>query len=136
MKSTFAVLAGFLSAAVSGMAAPAQPIDREPVPAIVIGVGQFSCGQFIEHKATNNAAQMNLYLQWIDGFMVAYNVRSNFGKTWTRQTSGNLASLPDAPTIYLYVEKHCNAHPLDTVLDATFSLVKDMGGEVVWKTYK
>ena len=136
MKPTFAVLAVFLSAAVSSMAAPAQHVDRAPSPALITGMGVYSCGQFIEHKATNNAALMSLYLQWIKGFMVAYNVRSNFGKTWTRTTSGNLESLPDESTIYLYVEKHCNAHPLDTVLDATFSLVKDIGGEVIWKTYK
>ena len=120
----------------STIAAPKQPVDTAPDLVMVTGVGQLSCGEFLEHKASGNSMQMFLYQQWIYGFMVAYNMRSNFAKTWRRLTSGNLSGMPDGPTILLFVESHCRAHPLDKVLDSTFALIADMGGEVLWKARK
>ena len=115
-------------------APPAE--SATPEWAAVTGTGQFSCGKFIEYKTANNKMQMELFVQWIGGFMTAYNFRGNFGKQWWRLDSGVVHSLPDFPTIILYVDKHCHAHPLDTVLDATMALIQDSGGNVVWKDYK
>jgi len=113
----------------------APPVDTQPSLAHVIGAGNFSCGKFMQYKAENDANQMNIIQQWVWGFMVAYDMRSNFRHKFTRTIEGNLSTMPDGPTVFLFLATHCQQHPLDTVLDGTIALIKQMGGQVDWKVY-
>ncbi len=105
--------------------------DTAPDMAPLIGTGQFSCGQFLEYRKVNNKVQMDTIVQWVWGFLSAYNVRGNFGTKWTRLP--HIETLPDAPTVLLFLENHCRNHPVDTLMDGTFSLIKELHAPVVWK---
>lgn len=112
----------------------AEPaVDTAPSIVNVIGTGGFSCGQFIEYQKINNPAQMDLIVQWVWGFITAYNFRSNFGTQWRRLSSVNP---PDNPTILLFLETYCRSHPTDTLVDGTFALLQTLGAPVVWKNRK
>ena len=110
-------------------ALPAEDVAVDMTP--LIGMGQFSCGQFIEYRKINNKEQMDLFIQWVWGFLTAYNTRGNFGTKWTRVP--HIENMPDGPTVLLFLETHCQKHPVDTVLDGTFSLIKELHAPVVWK---
>lgn len=122
-------ISGLLLCAVVFGPVAAQAQDR----AAVIGTGQFSCGKYVQYKADNNRAQMDVITQWVWGFMTAYNFRGNFGARYKSVKSGNLATLPDDSTVSLYLENFCRKNPLATVLDGTMELIRDMGGQVAWR---
>ena len=120
---------------ISTTVAAAQPVDTKPFLIPVIGAGQFSCGLFTQYKVENDPHQMDIIQQWVWGFMVAYASRSNFGRKFTRTTEGNLSTMPDGPTVLLFLTTHCQQRPLDTVMDGTIALIKELGGQIVWKVY-
>ena len=107
----------------SATALAAQPIDTQPAFVQIIGAGTFSCGQFMQYKAENNPHQMDNIQQWVWGFMVAYDLRSNFRSNFKRTTEGNLSTIPNGATVFLFLTTHCQQHPLDTVLDGTIALI-------------
>lgn len=125
------ILALFFSTAAYG-----QPNSTKPFLISIIGTGQFSCGMYMEYKAKNDTQQMHLIAQWVWGFMSAYSARGNFGLKFKQPSEGNISTMPDEPTVLLFLAHHCEQHPLDTVMDGTFDLIKGMGGQINWKGYK
>ncbi len=109
----------------------AQPVDTTSDVANIIGTGQFSCGQFIEYRKVNNTQQLEMIVQWVWGFLSAYNARGNFNSQWHRVS--HIRNLPDSPTVLLYIETYCQKYPIDTVTDSTFALIKELNGTTVWK---
>ena len=89
----------------------------------------------MQYMAENDPHQMDIIEQWVWGFMVAYNFRSNFRRNFERTTEGNLSTIPDGATVFLFLATHCQQHPLDNVLDGTIALIKQLGGQVDWKVY-
>jgi hypothetical protein len=124
------LMASVLCALALGVGA-AQPTDAAPDFAPIIGTGQFTCGQFMEYREQKNPRQHDVIVQWVWGFLSAYNVRGNFGTQWQRLS--HIDSLPDSPTVLLYLEAHCRKYPLDTVLDGTFALIVELHGSIAWK---
>lgn len=109
----------------------AKPMDTAHDYLSLIGTGQLSCGKFVEYRNQNNEGQLDIIVQWIWGFLSAYNYRGYFGTSY----QGRLPQidLPDSPTVLLYLETHCRKHPTNSVLDATFGLVKELHGPIAWK---
>lgn len=97
---------------------------------ITIGTGTASCGKFTQWKQNNNPQQMDLVVQWVWGFLSAYNSYGYFGNKFHAVT--HLADMPDSPTVLLYVESYCKKAPLDSVNEAAWSLIRDLHGTVVW----
>lgn len=112
----------------------AQETDPAPELTYIGGAGGLTCEKFLEVQTQNNAAQKELFVQWVQGFLVAYGMRSNFGKQSKRTGDGNISEFVDGPTILRYLESHCNEHPFDTVMDGTIALINGMGGRIAWKT--
>lgn len=104
--------------------------DTRPALAPIIGTGQFSCGQFVEYEKVGPREQLDLVVQWVWGFIDAYNFRGNFGSEWHRV---KYIQPPDSPTVLLYLDMHCKKHPTDTLLRGTLALVRELGGSVVYK---
>jgi hypothetical protein len=94
----------------------------------VRGTGNISCGDYVTFEG--NKPQLDVVNQWVWGFMVAYQMRGQFGKKYTLPQSGNISSLPEAATIQLYLKKYCNDNPLSSVLNGSMHLIKDSGGLV------
>jgi len=68
------------------------------VPFTMIGSGGLSCGKFIDYqKQPNNKAQMDALVQWVWGFISAYNARGFFDVTVQREVSQ--VSPPDESTV-------------------------------------
>jgi hypothetical protein len=114
----------------------AQPSPTPPTVSY-IGTGTLNCGTFIQYKEAGNREQLDLFVQWVWGFMSAYTFRSHFVKKWEGPAqNGNIAELPESPTVLLYLEKHCRERPLDKIVDATIALLQASGGNVIWKPNK
>jgi hypothetical protein len=108
-------------------------MDPAPELSFVGGAGGLTCGIFMAQQSQNNAAQKELFVQWVQGYIVAYDMRSNFGKQSKRAADGNVSEFVDGPAILRFLESHCIQHPLDTVMDGTIALINGMGGKIAWK---
>lgn len=73
MNRTSALLMALVVVAEPAFAA--EPTAKDNIQTSVIGTGQFSCGQYIEYEKQSNPAQIDLIVQWVWGFLVAYNYR-------------------------------------------------------------
>lgn len=104
--------------------------DTRPAIAYAIGTGTLSCGKLVSAERNHDEPQQELFVQWVWGFLVAYNMRSNFGKEWHRVSA---ISPPDYDSVLLYLGKYCAKYPLDSVMDATMSMIRDLGGRSIWK---
>ena len=101
----------------------------------IIGVGQMSCGKFIDYKNKGNKVQLDLFVTWTWGFLSAYNFRGNFGSHYSN-VSNLIDNLPDSETVILFLTKDCENHPLGNVLQGVMRLIKSLGGEIVTKNFK
>jgi hypothetical protein len=103
----------------------------DDIPTVLIGTGGFSCGKFVEYEQKpNNELQMDLVVQWVWGYLVAYNSRGIFDARIGRAV--NQVALPDSPTVLLYLKQFCDKYPLSYVANGTTALLKELGGRVVW----
>ena len=111
----------------------AEPIDTRPYFTKSIGTGTLSCGVFMQYRAENNSAQMNLHVQWVWGYLSAYSFRPFFikGPKVMEKPRGEISTFPDSPTILLFLEKHCREYPLDSVQSGTNMLIKELGGDII-----
>ena len=96
---------------------------------MMIGTGTMSCGKFIDYKNQGNKAQMDLYVQWVWGFLSAYNSRGSFITNSKYVDQANFVStIPDSPTVILFLTKNCEQHPLESLVPGVYRLVKSLGG--------
>lgn len=86
----------------------------------VQGVGTFSCGKYLEFRGTKNETQDAAFVSWIWGYLAGLNMEAQ------RATTQNL---PDAASTLAYVDKYCDEHPLNNVLQAAGGLFKELGGK-------
>ena len=86
----------------------------------VQGVGNFSCGQYLQLRAEKNNTQDGVLVSWIWAYMAGFNMEVR--QPTTRET-------PDAPSTLAYVDKHCRENPLDSVIIATNALIRELGGK-------
>lgn len=123
---TLALLMMFLAGGVN-----ANTPNSEGISTALIGTGQSSCGKFAEYgQQPNHKLQMDLVVQWVWGYLVAYNNRGFFDVR-IGHTVGQVA-LPDSPTVLLFLNQFCAKYPLSNVANGTTALLKDLGGTVVW----
>lgn len=89
----------------------------------VIGIGLFSCGEYLAHRRDDGqdfrAAQTGIYVSWVFGYLSAYNQFSS---------QQQILELPGDATIVAYLDKYCAANPLGSVLSGTSCLMADLGG--------
>ena len=110
--------------------ARADQLDTAPAYSPARGGGNVSCGEFVAAKTSNNQMELAGVVQWVWGFLAAYNMRGNFGTKWTRVT---VLAPPDNDTVILFLQKHCEAHPLYNVFDGAMTLIRESGGKVLWR---
>jgi hypothetical protein len=80
----------------------------------VIGPGASSCGTWTADHATPNPMAKFLDEMWVLGFLAGVG----------DSTPLNPLQGLDANAVTVWVGDYCNAHPLDTILKASESLVK------------
>jgi hypothetical protein len=103
----------------------------KPIQSVISGTGGFSCGQFIEYEKQGNPQQMDLIVQWVWGFLVAYNSRGFFNNNIGHDVIQ--VTLPDSPTVLLFISEFCKRRPLSNVVGATTELIQSLGGPIVWR---
>ena len=96
----------------------------------VRGTGQLNCGEYISAVNMGNQTQMDLFNQWIWGYIVGYQMRGSFNSRYIHTTQGNI-NTPDKGTVELFMKKYCNDNPLGTVGSGANELIRQMGGQVV-----
>jgi len=112
-------------------AAESTAEQLRPFQTAIVGTGGFSCGQFIEYEKQGNPQQMDLIVQWVWGFLVAYNNRGFFNNKIGHDVIQ--VTLPDSPTVLLFVSEFCKRRPLSNVFGATNELIQSLGGPIVWR---
>jgi hypothetical protein len=109
--------------------AAASVTADDHVPFTMIGRGGLSCGKFIDYqKQPNNKAQMDVLVQWVWGFISAYNARGFFDVSVQRQVSQ--VTPPDESTVLLFMGQFCARAPTSYLVSGTLALIKDLGGAV------
>lgn len=98
----------------------------------VRGIGQSNCGEFMMWSETGNKFQTDIINQWIWGYLVGYQMRGAFNKTYSIPSSGNITS-PTAETIQLYLRKYCSNNPLSSIHNGVLSMIKELGGNIAGK---
>ena len=105
------LLAAVLSCIAS--AAPAQGVQ-------VQGVGNLSCGEYLQLREKKAPGQNAVLASWIWGYMAGFNMEVR--RPTTRP-------LPDEASTLAYVDKYCRENPLNSVIEATGALVLELGGK-------
>lgn len=98
----------------------------------VRGSGQFTCGEYVKWSDIGNQGQLDVINQWVWGYLVAYQMRGAFSKTYSIPANGNITS-PDAATVELYLKKYCSNNPLSNVHSGVIAMVKELGGIIAGK---
>jgi len=105
--------------------------DDKTQTVATIGTGTFSCEKFIKYDAApKNSDQMNLIVQWVWGFISAYNLRAAFSSTFQENDAPNSVSPPDSAATLLFIRTFCQKNPLSNVASATLDLIGASGGIV------
>src|SRR5215475_5656389 len=91
-------------------------------PALTAGIGSLSCGTWTRQR-TQGGTQADIDREWILGFVTGVN--------WDRATSpdtrGSLLGRGiDVKGWFAFVDNYCQTHPLDTVLKAAISLIREL----------
>jgi hypothetical protein len=108
----------------------ARATDKPPSQG-TIGTGTFSCAKFGKYDGSmNNAAQMNMVVQWVWGFMSAYNARAAFSPTYQDDDAPNPVAPPDAASTLQFIRTHCEKNPQSNVANAALGLITTLGGIV------
>lgn len=89
-------------------------------PVWVQGPGTFSCGKYLELRATKSDSQDAILASWAWGYIAGFDMEAN---TPTK------AGPPDMPSTLAFIDKHCRDKPLDNVVLATIALIRDLGGK-------
>jgi hypothetical protein len=71
---------------------------------------------------------LDVLVQWVWGFISAYNARGFFDVTVQREVSQ--VSPPDESTVLLFMGQFCARAPTSYVVSGTLALIKDLGGAV------
>jgi hypothetical protein len=127
-----ALVAG-LDLGASGVLAASQQEDTAPELTYVGGVGGITCEKFMDFKAKSTVAQLDPFVEWVQGFRTAYDMRNNFGKHLKRTSDGNVSEIADSTTVVRHLVTYCTEHPLDTVMDGTIAFINEAGGQISWK---
>ena len=90
-------------------------------PFVITGTGGSSCGDAMEAMRTNHEMQINLYTQWMAGYLAGYAVAAaDFRKPLRRKEA------TDFNTMRGWLEKHCRENPLSNIIHATVLLQKEL----------
>jgi hypothetical protein len=104
-------------------------IAGDQVPFTMIGTGGLSCSKFIDYqKLPSNKTEMDTVVQWVWGFISAYNARGFFDVNVRREVSQ--VNPPDGSTVLLFMGQFCARAPTSYVVSGTLALLKDLGGAV------
>lgn len=79
----------------------------------VHGVGNHSCGKYLEFRRENNEIMTALYQQWAAGYMAGYS---------TLAKPGSAVVAPDLKTYSAWLDKWCNNDPASGVLSGLIAL--------------
>lgn len=90
--------------------------DKRP-PVSIFSYDDTSCGAWI--KSANVEWARAQYLSWFRGFISGYN----FGNP---ENQVQLERMPNADTLYLFVDKYCRENPLNPFVSAAFKLVEQL----------
>jgi hypothetical protein len=90
--------------------------DKRP-PVSVFSYDDTSCGTWF--KSANVEWARAQYLSWFRGFVSGYNVGNPGNQV-------QLERMPNADTLYLFIDKYCRENPLDPFVSAAFILVEQL----------
>jgi hypothetical protein len=125
-KLIFAVLSTLITALSASNSLRADVPYTAPNVTWIKGTGGFSCSKFLDYKQ-NHPNEMDFVVQWVWGFLSAYNMRGHFG-TKSRDVA-NLSDIPDSETIVLFLSNYCNGNSLAIVEGGAVELIKQLHGD-------
>lgn len=103
-----------LTVLVSFFCFSSMPVFAQPV--FVIGVGNNSCGMWLDSKTNQNARFA--YRSWVLGFLT--------GSNW--HTTNSQAKISDPETAGVFIDQYCANNPLHSITLAAAALVHEAGG--------
>lgn len=95
----------------------ATPTSAEKLP--VVGVGNQSCGVWIDWRAKNNSGVETLLTGWVQGFLSGMNARSY---VLTGMKEDSMYALPSQELISSYLDEYCQQNLTDDLFGASLTL--------------
>jgi len=103
--------------------APSGAEEKRP-PVSIFSYDDTSCGAWV--KSTDVEWGRAQYLSWFRGFVSGYN----YGNPGNQV---QLERMPNAETLYLFVDKYCRENPLNPFVSAAFQLVEQLKDQPLGK---
>jgi hypothetical protein len=109
---------------------PVKPATAgDQIPFTMTGAGGLSCSKFVDfQRQPGNKARMDTVVQWVSGFISAFNARGFFDVNVRREVSQ--VSPPDDSTVVAFMGQFCSRSPNSYLVSGTLALIKDLGGAV------
>lgn len=88
----------------------------------VTPTGASNCGEYMASRRGNDFESMvrsQTAVVWLWGYLSRYNLES---------PQAPVQIPTQAETMHLLLEKYCRQNPVGTVVEATFSIIKELGG--------
>lgn len=105
--------------------AAATPAAQAPEPLVWVGMGNISCGKWLDARTgrptQTDAALLEVGVTgWVQGFLFAQNMPPAAADA--EQVFKRLRILPEVPTLHAYLDKYCRDHPLTPVWPGAVAL--------------
>jgi hypothetical protein len=85
---------------------------------IVFGAGNITCGEWLKFRQSDDKPSMFQAQAYVDGFLSGYNMAT--------AEPDFLLPEPKAVAFYAWIDNYCSAKPLDVLVQAIFSLRKEL----------
>lgn len=86
----------------------------------VRGIGNFSCGKYMELRKEPSQAQDSIFVSWIWGFLAGMGMEAD---------RAGAESAPETEAALAYMDKYCRERPLEPVIKGAIQLFEDLGGK-------
>jgi hypothetical protein len=87
--------------------------------AYIFGAGTISCGEWSKYRASKDGPNSFQVQAWVDGFLSGWNVGSDTDRDFLINQHNQVA-------LYAWIDNYCAAHPLDSVVQASFHLRREL----------
>jgi hypothetical protein len=84
---------------------------------IMLGVGNISCGKWLQRRAENSAETI-ADQSWVTGYITSFN---NF-----IHESGNVSAGIGAGELFAWIDGYCQVHQMDTLFRASNALIQEL----------
>jgi hypothetical protein len=118
LRKKRALKCGLLIVSLCALFAAFQSNNAKADARVMYGAGTISCAEWQKYRLSDDKPNTLQVQAWVDGYLSGYNVAS--------QDVDILSSKPSSIAFYAWIDNYCAVHPLDSVVQASDRLRKEL----------